>query len=158
MTNDSSGDLVQIVYASAALVPFSDQDLESLLERARENNASLDVTGVLLFKDETFFQVLEGDEAVVAALFNKIECDDRHGNVLLLAKRPIDQRNFGQWNMGFVRDQNVVEQLPGFVDFFSGPSVENTFIDLLGDKQRISQILDGFRRGRWRRPATERVT
>ena len=156
-TDDGDNTLVQIVYASAALVPFNDQELETLLERARLNNASLDVSGLLLFKDNTFFQVLEGEPNAVSALYDKIELDSRHGNVLLLTKREIEERNFGDWSMGFVRDQKEVEQLPGFVDFFGGPKNGNTFLDLHGDSARIGQILDGFRRGRWRRQATEQV-
>lgn len=148
--------LIQMIYASAATVPFNADQLETLLERARVNNASLGVTGVLLFKDETFFQVLEGEPDHVQAIYDKIELDARHGNVLLLAKNAITERNFGEWSMGFVRDQEKLEQLPGFVDFFARQP-GSTFIDLHGDAQRISQILDGFRRGRWRRQATEQL-
>lgn len=148
--------LIQLVYASAANVHFDAQQLETLLERARANNESLGVTGMLLYKDETFFQVLEGEPRLVHSLYDKIELDSRHSNVLLLVQREITERNFGEWSMGFLRDQKTVEQLPGFVDFFAGQSGSN-FIDLHGDKQRISQILDGFRRGRWRRQATEKL-
>ena len=140
-------DLVQLVYASAATKEFSGSELELLLEHARRNNSALDVTGVLLFADETFFQVLEGNPSVVDTLYEKIALDTRHDNVLLLAKRDIEERNFGQWSMGFIRDAKQIAELPGFVDFLQG----GTFIDLVGDSQRIQQILDGFRRGRWRR-------
>lgn len=148
--------LIQIVYASAANVHFSSEDLETLLERARANNEPRGLTGVLLYKDETFFQVLEGEPEHVHSLYSKIELDPRHSNVLLLVQREISERNFGEWSMGFLRDHQTVEQLPGFVDFFGGQSGAN-FIDLYGDKQRISQILDGFRRGRWRRQAVKQI-
>ena len=146
--------LVQLVYVSAAAVPFADAELEDLLALARENNSSLSVTGILLFTDQTFFQVLEGDRNVVQQLYEKIALDRRHNNVLLLAKREIGERNFGDWSMGFVRDRKEISELPGFVDFFSSHADGPTFVDLQGDKKRIQQILDGFRRGRWRREAT----
>ncbi|MGB7342580.1 MAG: BLUF domain-containing protein [Pirellulaceae bacterium] len=153
--DDTNQTLVQLVYASATSVPFSDEELEILLERARQNNSSLDVTGVLLFVDGTFFQVLEGEPDVVHALYEKIQLDQRHNNVLVLAEREITERNFGQWSMGFVRDQSEIEELPGFVNFFSNTEEQHSFVDLHGDSKRISQILDGFRRGRWRRESTE---
>lgn len=143
--------LVQLVYASASTVPFNSEQLDTLLEVARKNNASLDVSGVLLFHEGTFFQVLEGDPDVVQDLYDKIALDARHNNVLLLAKHDVEERNFGEWSMGFVRDQRTMNELPGFVDFFSG----RTFVDLARDSQRVRQILDGFRRGRWRRSAVD---
>ncbi|TWT50559.1 Blue light- and temperature-regulated antirepressor YcgF [Rubripirellula amarantea] len=148
-----SSDLVQLVYVSAATVAFSDDQLDHLLEVARHNNAALDVTGVLLLREGTFFQVLEGYSDVVQDLYDKIALDQRHGKVLVLTKRSIEERNFGDWSMGFVRDQRVINELPGFVDFFSG----RTFLDLAGDSRRVEQTLDGFRRGRWRRQVADGI-
>lgn len=149
MSNESkeTPNLIQLVYVSAANIEFSAADLDVLLDKARQNNSAIGVTGVLLFHEGTFLQVLEGDEQTVNNLYDKIAEDTRHGNVLLLATRAIDQPNFGDWSMGFVRDQKALEKLPGFVDFFQG----RDFIDLRGDSKRVSQILDGFRRGRWHR-------
>lgn len=141
--------LLQLVYVSAATMDFDDEGLERLLEKARSTNSAMGVTGVLLFKDNTFFQVLEGEQEQVLSLYNKIALDRRHANVLKLAAEPILTRNFGEWNMGFVRS-NDVQELDGFVDFFNN----QTFLDLEGDSKRVSQILNGFRRGRWRRSAS----
>lgn len=139
--------LIQLVYASAATTRFGSEDLNELLALARNNNASLSVSGILLFHDGTFFQVLEGIREDVETLYNKIELDPRHDNVLLLANNEIQERNFGDWSMGFVCSNDVITSLPGFVDFFRG----RTFVDLHGDSKRVRQVLDGFRRGRWRR-------
>lgn len=155
LSDDTDQHLVQLVYASAASVPFSDEQLETLLHVARQNNSALDITGVLMFVDGTFFQVLEGDADVVHALYDKIQLDQRHNNVLVLAERDIAERNFGQWSMGFVRNQSEIEELPGFVNFFGESNEQRSFVDLHGDSKRIGQILDGFRRGRWRRESTE---
>ena len=145
--SNETPDLIQLVYVSAATVNFSSEDLDTLLDKARANNAALDVSGMLLFHEGTFLQVLEGSKQNVDMLYNKIALDTRHGNVLLLATREIDERNFGDWSMGFVRDKKLMQELPGFVDFFQG----RDFVDLHGDSKRVSQILDGFRRGRWHR-------
>ena len=145
--------LTQLVYVSAACVPFNDEQLDELLAIARRNNGELDVTGVLLYQDGTFFQVLEGAPEAVQALYGKIERDPRHNNVLLLARRMVGERNFGEWRMGFVRERRDIEELPGFVNFFERSTVARTFMDLHGDADRIREILEGFRRGRWRREA-----
>lgn len=139
--------LIQLVYASAAAVPFEDDELQQLLSVARRNNEAFDVSGVLLFKDQTFLQVLEGKRDAVHELYTKIERDPRHNNVLLLAKSEIEERNFADWKMGFVCDGEVISQLSGFVDFFG----TCTFLDLHGNASRIRNVLAGFKRGRWRR-------
>ncbi|MEZ6117592.1 MAG: BLUF domain-containing protein [Pirellulaceae bacterium] len=142
--------LMQLVYASAATVKFDDERLDSLLSRARHNNRFLNVTGVLLFKDQTFLQVLEGKASVLKTLYEKIEQDDRHTDVVQLIQEPIAERNFGTWSMGFVANSKEITRLPGFVDFF-GNHQGATFLDLQNDSRRIRSVLEGFRRGRWRR-------
>lgn len=149
--SDNKSPLTQLVYASAATVPFNHEELETLLVKARCRNETLSVTGVLLFKDETFFQVLEGPPNSVDELYAKISLDPRHDNVLLLARNQVDSRNFGEWRMGYVRDPQEIAQLPGFVDFFAPQG----FIELAGDSRRMKQILAGFQRGRWRRTCSQ---
>lgn len=148
-TKSSKLVVFQLIYVSGATVPFTDSDLDELLEKARTYNSTLDITGVLLYSEGTFFQVLEGEQQAVEELYEKISLDTRHDKVLMLARRKLKERNFGEWRMGFVRDQETVRNLPGFVDFFS--SGGQTFLDLMGDSKRIREILDGFNQGRWRR-------
>ncbi len=61
-----------LVYVSSATRPFSGEDLRALLATCRKNNAELGVTGMLLYKDGNFMQVLEGDEEAVRGLYEKI--------------------------------------------------------------------------------------
>lgn len=152
--SDKNQTLVQLVYVSAATVDFTESQLEQLLNRARENNSGLDVTGMLLFTENTFFQILEGEDETVQSLYDLIAKDHRHNNVLILAKQEVEERNFSDWSMGFMREKDEIAQLPGFVDFFSDQEHSN-FCNLLGDNRRINQVLDGFRRGRWRRQSSQ---
>jgi len=66
----------------------------------REKNASLDVRGMLLYKDGSFLQALEGDEAVVRDLYATIAGDDRHQQVTLIIEFPVETRSFSDWSMG----------------------------------------------------------
>ncbi len=54
-----------LVYVSSAVRPFSRVDLDDLLATSRANNARVGITGMLLYKDGNFMQVLEGDEEAV---------------------------------------------------------------------------------------------
>jgi hypothetical protein len=53
-----------------------------------------------LFTERYFLQYLEGEAAVVDALYASICRDMRHRNVRLLLRKPIQQRDFSRWSLG----------------------------------------------------------
>ena len=136
--------MFQLIYASAATVPFSDRDLQELLADARTTNESLGLSGMLLFDDGSFLQVLEGERDAVLSLFEKIQEDSRHTNVRILLQKEIDERSFGDWRMGFFDATGLAASTAGYVDFFSAA---NPFGD---DADRAQTSLLQFREGRWR--------
>lgn len=89
-----------IVYFSQAIEPFEPQ-IKTILEHSRRNNAELGITGVFLYVRGSIIQVLEGEQQVVEALFQRIEADPRHQQVERILTRPITQRLFAKWNMGY---------------------------------------------------------
>lgn len=93
--------MFHIIYMSSAIVPFSQSDLESLLQVSRRNNVALAVTGLLLYKDGNFLQTLEGEQLVVENLFSKISADSRHTKIATFIKEDIAEREFPNWSMGF---------------------------------------------------------
>ena len=106
------------VYASSAVRPFDSSELQQLLEKSRENNAALGVSGMLLYKDGNFLQVLEGREAAVHALAEKIHRDPRHNRVTTLLEGFESEYQFPAWSMGF-RDLELEEAktTAGYSDF-----------------------------------------
>jgi len=52
--------LIQLIYVSAATNRFNPAELRELLRLARLKNQQLDVTGMLLYHEGSFLQVLEG--------------------------------------------------------------------------------------------------
>lgn len=95
-------------------------ELDALLAESREWNSSVDITGLLIYKDEQFMQVLEGPEDAVREILDKISVDPRHHHVRRLAEKQTDTRQFEQWSMGFRRlDQPQPDSIPGYEDFFA---------------------------------------
>lgn len=139
--------LIQWVYASAETKPFGPSDLDELLLKARSKNEGDEITGLLLYHEGSFLQILEGDEDAVKATVARIETDDRHDDVRLIFRGEIDQRSFGEWRMGFCRPVKA-EDIPGFVDIFR--SISTVELDLEGNKKRVEKLIDGFKNGRWR--------
>ncbi|MGI2260346.1 BLUF domain-containing protein [Shewanella sp. GXUN23E] len=92
----------ELVYMSRAQSPLLPRDLNALLEQARVGNASLGISGVLLYQSGSFVQLLEGEEPAVRELFNKIKRDPRHSRVTQLYAGYLLERHFADWSMGFV--------------------------------------------------------
>jgi Sensors of blue-light using FAD len=104
---------------------MSDDDLKVLLKTIRKNNEIRQVTGILLYLDPFFIQVLEGEEAIVNNLFTHIKQDSRHNKVSLIYKKPIEARYFSNWTMGFSKiTYENVSTMEGFSDFLQRPTVE----------------------------------
>jgi hypothetical protein len=114
-----------LVYTSIANKKMSDDDLEDLLKKIRKKNETRHVTGMLLYLDPFFMQVLEGEEAMVNDLFNLIKQDSRHHKVSLIYKKPIEERYFSNWTMGFskISHENIAI-MEGFSDFLQRPTAE----------------------------------
>jgi hypothetical protein len=74
---------------------------------------------MLLYASGSFLQVLEGDEAAIDEVFARISADDRHHNIVVIARERVAARDFGAWSMGF-RGVNAddVKALPGYAPFF----------------------------------------
>lgn len=139
---------LQLVYASAAREPFTEDELIELLDKARRNNEALNVTGMLLYHEGSFIQVLEGDADIVEALYDKIALDSRHINAMLLYKGFSHHRNFGGWTMGFERLSLAAHaELPGLSRF-----LQSGVLALRSDDGgNIRRTLIGFRDGKYHR-------
>lgn len=99
-------DLYRLVYASKNLLPGKEADASAsvaqILETSQRNNAKAGVTGALMFNGGAFAQVLEGPRLGVETTFERIQRDERHGDVTGLQCGPVEERGFANWSMAFV--------------------------------------------------------
>jgi Sensors of blue-light using FAD len=142
--------LIHSIYSSTATGTFKEHGIPGLLEQIRKANESIDVTGMLLYIEGSFFQVLEGEPTVIDALIRKIQNDARHERFTLIIREPILERNFGGWTMGFEAiGLSEAGELLGENDFFVSASCVARL-----NPGRAKKLLSAFRDGRWR---TERT-
>jgi len=128
----------RIVYSSAATEPWSANELEQLLTELREKNRKQDITGVLIFADGVFMQVLEGDRSVLDTLMPKIRDDSRHHKVTVFHDAAIDERSFKKWRMAYASPS--AEELSMWAELEGTGSID----DLLAHLQANPQLLPGF--------------
>lgn len=97
--------LFQIVYTSTNCILGSAEQVEaeiaSILNTSRKNNQQAGITGALLFNGQGFAQVLEGPMEAVELTYERIQCDPRHSDVVLLANGLCSERTFSDWSMAY---------------------------------------------------------
>ena len=132
------------VYASSAVQLFSPQELRALLETSRRNNVARGVSGMLLYKDGNFLQVLEGREAAVLETAEKIRRDPRHRGIITLMEGFESEYQFPEWSMGFCDFRaDDAQSMPGYSAF-----LESSFDPkaLANDPTAAQRLLLSFKR------------
>ena len=139
--------LHEIIYVSLASEEMTTQQLDALLVESRRYNEKSGVTGVLVYHQREFLQLLEGEADAVNALFEQIEVDQRHQQVYKLWDGPINERSYTRWSMAFV-DQGLIDSLPQTVQasWFS-QGLARSVKDSTG-KKLLLHLRDRFLQGR----------
>jgi hypothetical protein len=102
---------------SSAFKQMNDEELLEILTTSRKNNEAVDITGMLLYGEGAFVQVLEGGGEAVDAMFATIKKDPRHKNVIQIISGDLEKRNFPDWTMGFkTADAEVMKEFEGFIN------------------------------------------
>lgn len=131
--------LFHLAYVSTETQQFSAEALIALLTEARETNGNRNVTGLLLYREGSFYQVLEGAESEVMSTFNLIKGDPRHDSVRVLFQGGASTREFADWQMGFLNLDGVdIKSLSGFSDFLSRDAQPQEFLENLSRGKRLA--------------------
>lgn len=135
--------MFHLIYCSTAVQLFSEEALHALLAQSRERNASEDITGLLLYHNGGFVQVLEGEETTVRNVFSSILRDERHHSLITVIEEPISERAFPNWRMAF-RNLSDPSSVPeGFSDFLTTPFSGREFSE---NPSRCQKLLLSFKK------------
>lgn len=140
--------LILLAYTSVATHHMMHDELLTLLNSARSANQRQGITGMLLYMDECFFQVLEGEEQLVDNLYEKICLDERNHHVVKLIREPITTRSLTEWTMSYEHvTREDMASATGLTDYldqdhpgFNGMATG-----------RARQLIESFKDGLWHR-------
>lgn len=93
--------MIQLIYASVATKPLNGMEIENLRRQSFENNQRDEITGMIITRGDRFLQALEGPQATVEDTFLRIIVDPRHHSLVVLSRRLISRREYGEWEMRF---------------------------------------------------------
>lgn len=86
-------------YVSRAARELTDDDVYAIAREARENNALDGITGLMIYDGRHFVQITEGAAPSVADLLERIQADDRHGDLRIVRDAVVEARKFAGWAM-----------------------------------------------------------
>ena len=139
MSKTKSDRLFHLGYVSTETGDIGSAGMVELLTEARRINTSRDITGLLLHRDRSFYQVMEGAEDIVRETFDRIEKDERHTEIDVLFEGEVDEREFPDWQMGFLNLDSVdIETLQGYSDFLSREDNARDFLENLSRGKRLA--------------------
>tara|TARA_Y100001954_G_scaffold135267_1_gene144391 strand:- start:2174 stop:2605 length:432 start_codon:yes stop_codon:yes gene_type:complete len=137
-------DFIQLLYLSNAKPELKQQELDSILRVSRENNPSRYITGLLVFANGVFIQVLEGPRKGVHQLFETICDDTRHEDVAILGEYTGQERIFAKWSMGFL--QSTLDELTRITGSASMIGRDDILSLLSNDEAEAVRFLKKFTR------------
>ena len=124
-------ELIATIYVSSANGPLSENEILEILRVARQNNERLNVTGMLLYREGNFLQVLEGPASAVDHILSKVKQDYRHHGVIVMSRRSITERQFPDWRMAFRNMSKGAPEEAGYSTFLES--------DFEGDEESSEQ-------------------
>ena len=115
----------------------------ALLEKSRRKNSQAGISGLLLYHDGNFMQLLEGHETIVRSTHARILSDPRHTGCITLVHKAVATRTFPDWTMGF-RDLSSADVLEtdGYSEFLNSCARGQP---LPADPNRALKLLTLFR-------------
>ena len=102
--------LVAKTYLSQSKLDWTDDAIDQLLERSKQNNATRGITGAMIYANGYFMQLIEGPQIAVDALYSVIEADPRHEVLSLLHDQEIEDRHFSDWAMEYRDSDDLGER------------------------------------------------
>lgn len=112
--------MYRIIYLSSATTKFTNDELASLLRTSRKHNEVNNITGLLLYSDGNFLQIIEGEKKKLKQLFyEKICIDKRHKDIIKVFESKVDKRLYSNWSLGFniihKASQKEISTISGFI-------------------------------------------
>jgi len=136
--------MFHVVCASAASHLLTKTELLTMLEECRRNNSELGITGMLLYREGAFLQVLEGRPEAVMRVIDDIKGDPRHNLFRMILNGTSEERLFPEWSMGFqdLTDVSLAETA-GYSDFLN---TSFTGAEFSANPERCMKLLLSFKK------------
>ncbi len=120
--------------------------IRDILRAAQRNNTPIGVTGMLMYEDGVFIQLLEGPREAVTQIFLQLANDPRHTKLAIDECAAITERSFDGFSLGYISQQHgdLRARLLGYLQRAAQPK------NLTVEHQSQTDILNAIGRARLR--------
>ena len=123
-----------ICYVSTASPDMEEKDIDNILSYTENWNMDHNITGILLCSEGNFFQVIEGESAIIQELFANIAKDSRHRNLIKIFNKEIKNTTFTGYEAPFLSKQtkNLTQNI-SYLEYlkYLDPASQNTVKNML---------------------------
>lgn len=99
-----------ISYVSTAHKDLREEGVINIMKETDVNNKSRNITGILLFNERNFFQLLEGEKKIIQDLYLKISEDTRHHDIIQFLEIPVTRPSFDGYMTDFITDDKKYDR------------------------------------------------
>jgi hypothetical protein len=132
----------QMIYSSQANSAMTMSDLEAILIDARTGNEERNVTGVLVYVDRVFLQILEGEKETLLQLMRSIAADKRHSGVTVFYEAEVERPMFSNWRMAHIDARP--DQMAAWAGLEGTARIEDIAQGIRRDPQRASRVIENI--------------
>jgi ethanolamine ammonia-lyase large subunit len=93
-----------IAYVSTASTDLQEQEIDDIMAKTNEYNSGEKITGILLYNERNFFQLIEGEKKTIQNLYEKIKQDYRHKNIIKILEKTVSEPAFDGYLTDFITD------------------------------------------------------
>jgi hypothetical protein len=140
--------MIRLIYSGSLPKAPSPERLASFAMEKHEQNKRHNLCGILVFIEQDFLQVIEGEEAYVDRHYSMVFGETNRFNLTLLARQHIEQRLFTDWRL---------EQVKPSTDSLMCEPVDQVLIECEHinqadlNAQHTIRVIHEFIGGKWRK-------
>jgi hypothetical protein len=110
--NDKGRTMIRrLAYVSRPRPDLPPAEISRIVVKSRLNNEREGLCGVLLYTGTDFAQLIEGPSDRVGALWNRINRDDRHQDIVPLLDETAEDAWFPAWRMGYLANRALTKHI-----------------------------------------------
>ncbi|MEH6740943.1 MAG: BLUF domain-containing protein [Sulfitobacter sp.] len=125
----SQSNFIQLAYVSCSRQPLGFELLSNILEVSQKNNIRDGITGILMYHDGLFFQILEGEAAKVERCYARILIDPHHCGECKVIEETGNERSFLGKPMVYVGPDDISGISKGLIKSLVTSTIEESYRD-----------------------------
>jgi len=112
-----------LIYVSKAEDNVEYDEILDILTHSWKYNHNSYISGMLLYDNRHFMQIIQGPIMTIDKLYARIENDNRHTDIKLIGEELLNERDCSGWGIGFYDKQEAADMFYESFDIGHGEAL-----------------------------------